>query len=248
MLGVRDPDDRARRRREVAVEHPVIHVVDQLLAHGAVHERPTRQLAGTFAVCLSACREELDVVDGHIGLALGADAAGELRAAADRAPLVVQLSRCHLPASVDFADDRVVAEFEVVEELFAEFDRPVHLLDAPQRDPRAVDRHQEHRQALVLGHVPVGARQHQPVVGGECACAPSLRAVDDPFVALAVGTGDDAGEIRSAAGLGQQLDEYLVAAQARPKCVAASALREPVSRMVAAQIVKVGVFRMTGSS
>ena len=65
----------------------------------------------------------------------------------------------------------------------------------------------------MLGHVPVGAGQHQPVVGGERAGAPRLGAVDHPLVADAVGPGDDAGEIRSAAGLRQQLDEHLVAAQ-----------------------------------
>ena len=64
----------------------------------------------------------------------------------------------------------------------------------------------------MLGHVPIGAGQQQPVVGGERTGAPRLRAVDHPLVADAVGAGDDAGQIRSAAGLRQQLHEHLVTA------------------------------------
>ena len=70
----------------------------------------------------------------------------------------------------------------------------------------------------MLGHVPVGTRQHQSVVSRECTGAPCFRTVDHPLVADAVGSGDDAGEIRSAAGLRQQLDEYLVTTQAAEMC------------------------------
>jgi len=108
---------------------------------------------------LARRRQQRDIVDGHVGLALGPHAAGEFRASADRASFVIKLSRCDVPALVDFTDHGVVTEFEVVEELLTEFDRAVDLLDAPQRDAGAADRHQKHRQALVLWHVPVGARE-----------------------------------------------------------------------------------------
>ncbi len=69
----------------------MIHVVDQLLPHRPVHQRPARHLAGAFVVGLTRLLEQGDLVDGHVGFAFGADAAGELRAAADRASLVVEL-------------------------------------------------------------------------------------------------------------------------------------------------------------
>ena len=67
----------------------------------------------------------------------------------------------------------------------------------------------------MLGHVPIGAGQAKAVVGGECTGAPRLCAVDHPAVPIPLGTGDHTGEIRSAAGLGQQLNQYLVAPQRR---------------------------------
>ena len=174
--------------------------------------RPARSRALSLSACPVAL-EKSHPVDRHVGLAFGADPAGELRTTADGSPLVIQLAGRHVPALVDFADDGIVAEFEVVEEFLAELHRTVHLFDPPQGDARAVDRHQEHRQALVLGHVPVGSGQHQPVVGRESACAPGLRAVDDPFVAGPVGAGDHACQIGSAAWLRQQLHQHLITAK-----------------------------------
>ena len=141
--------------------------------------------------------------------------AGEFRAAADGAPLVIQLARGHLPALVDLADHRIVTELQVVEELLAELGRSVDLLDPAQRDARAVHSHQKHRQAFVLGHIPVRPGQQQAVVGGEGSGAPRLGAVDHPLVAAPLGAGDHTRQVRAAAGLREQLDEHLVAAQRR---------------------------------
>ena len=69
----------------------MIHVVDELLPHRAVYKRPARQLARTLVVGLARFLQQLDVVDGHVGLALCTNATGELGAAADRAPLMVEL-------------------------------------------------------------------------------------------------------------------------------------------------------------
>ena len=48
--------------------------------------------------------------------------AGVLRAVAHGAPLVVELPRRDVPAFARFPDDGVVADVDVVEEFFAEFD------------------------------------------------------------------------------------------------------------------------------
>ncbi len=89
------------------------------------------------------------------------------------------------------------------------------MSDAPQRDSGMNDRDQEHRQPVVLGHIPVSAGQTQPVVGGKGTGAPRLCAVDHPAIALAVGAGEHTGQVRSPAGFTQQLHQHLVAAQRR---------------------------------
>ena len=186
-------------------------MIDQLRLDGAAHQRASGHLLDPLVVGLTGHLQQGGIVDRFVGFALGADAAGEFRSAADGAPLVVELPRGHRPAAVDLSDDGVVAQFEAVEELLAELVTPVDLLDAAHGDAGALNGYQEHRQALVLGHVPVGTGQQESVVRGECAGAPRLCAVDHPFLALAVGACDDTGEVRSAAGFRQQLHQHLVA-------------------------------------
>ena len=175
--------------------------------------------------------QDCGIVDVLVGFALGADAAGEFGATADGPALVVHLLRCHGPAVVHLADDGVVAEFEVVEELLAEF-----VAASTCRMRRMVipvlDRHQEHGEALVLGHVSRGPGEQEAVVGGEGAGAPGLGAVDDPPVPAALCAGDDAGQIGSAAGLGEQLHQHLVAADGT-RDVLTLCSSDPVSRIVA---------------
>ena len=90
-LGVGDANDRPRRRRQSAVVDAVVDVVDELLLHCPVHKCPSRHLSGAFVVSLFRRRQQRHVVDGHVRIALGANAARELRATADGAPLVVEL-------------------------------------------------------------------------------------------------------------------------------------------------------------
>jgi hypothetical protein len=47
-------------------------VVDQLLLHNSVHRRSAGDFAGTFAVGLSGCREQCDIVDRPGARALSA--------------------------------------------------------------------------------------------------------------------------------------------------------------------------------
>ncbi len=76
----------------------------------------------------------------------------------------------------------------------------------------------EHRQALVLGHVGVGARQQQ-AVGGELRVGrPHLLAVQRPgAVVVAPGPRLDAGQVGAGGRLGEQLAPDLVAVQHRPQ-------------------------------
>ena len=84
--------------------------------------------------------------------------------------------------------------------------------------PGGVHRHDEHRQALVLGHVGVGAREQQPV-GGELGVGrPHLLAGQPPAaVVLQARAGLHGREVRAGGGLGEQLAPDLVAVQHRPE-------------------------------
>jgi hypothetical protein len=128
---------------------------------------------------------------------------------------VIELARRYIPTPVHFADDGLVAELQAVEELLAELSGSVDLRDAAQGDAWAVDAHQEHCQAVVFGHIPVRSGQQQAVIGSERAGAPRLGAVGHPGVVAALGARDHTRQVRSTAGLGEQLDEHLVAAQRR---------------------------------
>ena len=193
----------------------MVHVIDQLLGHLPVHQHPAGQLLRTLVVGLSGLLQKAHVINGIRGAALAAAAAGEFGALSNRATFVIELPRCHRPAAVDLADHGIVANVDPVEKFLAELGGAAQHSNAPQRDSRMRDGHQEHGQSLVLGHIPCGAGQTQPVVGGKRAGAPRLGPVEHPPVALAFGPGDDTGQIRSPAGFGQQLHQHLVATQGR---------------------------------
>src|SRR6516165_10004009 len=190
-LGVEEPDERPGGRGQCAISDTVVDVLDQLLGHRPVHHCPAGHLVHAFVVGPARLLRKANVVNGIRASALTAAAAGELRALPDRPTFVIKLPRGHRPATVDVADHGVVADVHTVEELLAEFGGTAQHSDAPQRDSRMTDGHQEHGQPFVLGHVPVGAGQTQAVVGSERAGAPGLGAVDHPTVAAAFGTGED---------------------------------------------------------
>src|SRR4029079_10237315 len=62
-----------------------------------------------------------------------------------------------------------------------------------------------------LGHVGVGAGDQETVIGIMRARGPDLLAVDDPVVALLLGAGAQARDIRAAGGLGEELAPDLLA-------------------------------------
>ena len=224
----------------------MVHVVDQLLPHGPMRQRPARPSRGHVR-CRPA-RSSPQVAGSRSRRSVVPSAPlplanSEPPPTARRSWYSWREATCQ-PSSTSPTTASSPSS-EVVEELFAELGGAVDLRDAPQRDARAVDGHQEHRQALVLGHVPVGAGQHQAVVGGKRAGAPRLRAVDDPVVGHAVGAGDHPGQVRSTAGFRQATAQAPRRRAAQPKCVAVFVLRCRCRGSSRQQMVNVGVFRMS---
>src|SRR4051795_13012749 len=72
-------------------------------------------------------------------------------------PLVEQPPDADTPAVVDVTDPVTVGHAYVGQELLAELAVAVEHLDAVHGDARRVEREDEHGQAAVLRHVPVGA-------------------------------------------------------------------------------------------
>ena len=138
-------------------------------------------------------------------------AGDERRPTAHRVLLVEHPAGADGPALVDLADAVGVGDAHVGHELLAELLRAVDHLDAVQLDARLVDLDDEHAEAAVLGHVPVGAEQAQAVVGEPRAGRPDLRAVDDPLVAVAHRGGERGGDVGTTARLGEELHPDLLA-------------------------------------
>ena len=122
------------------------------------------------------------------GVGVGGDGAREavllvahaLRAQADGHALEHQRGQRGAPAVVDLADDRVGGQAHVVEEDLVELGLAGDLAQAADGDALGVHRQDEHRQALVLVLLGVGARQQQAVGGELRVGGPHLLAVEHP--------------------------------------------------------------------
>src|SRR5207248_839386 len=68
-----------------------------------------------------------------------------------------------------------------------------------------------HRQALVLGHIGIGAGDENSVVRVMGPRCPDFLAVDDPVIAVALGAGAQARDVGAAGRLGKQLAPDLLA-------------------------------------
>ena len=119
------------------------------------------------------------------------------------------------PAVVDLADPVAVGHPDVGEVLLAEVHVAVEHLDALDLDALGVDREDEHRQAAVLRHVPVGAGQAQAPVRPPRPGRPHLGTVEDPLVAVAHGGRERSGHVGTAARLGEELHPQLLAPEDR---------------------------------
>ena len=98
-----------------------------------------------FKVAMSA----LD--HGRLGVAAGA--------------LVIHPSRADVPTSIDFTDPIAVRHAYVGEEFLTGLGLAVEAFDSTYLYRRLLQRQDEDRESLVLGHIPVGTRQDQGPVG-----------------------------------------------------------------------------------
>ena len=91
------------------------------------------------------------------------------------------------------------------------------LTEGSHLDARRVHVEGEVGHALVLGLLRVGAGDQHPPVGEVGHGVPHLLAVHHPLVAVAQGTGAEAGEVAPGAGLAEQLAPPLLAGEHRPQ-------------------------------
>ena len=82
---------------------------------------------------------------------------------------------------------------------------PRGLHERPDLDARAVHVDEDERDALVLGHVGVGAHEEHAPVAELRGRVPDLLAGDDELVAVADGLAGEAGEVGAGAGLAEEL-------------------------------------------
>ena len=118
-----------------------------------------------------------------------------------------------LPALAHLAQALAVGDAHVGEEHLVEVGAARHLLDRPHFHARRLHRQEEHGQALVLGHVGIGAGDDDAVVGVMRARGPDLLAVDHPAVAVTLGPGADAGHVGARRRLGEELAPDFLAVQ-----------------------------------
>lgn len=177
-----------------------------------------------------------------------ADASTHVRRTATHgSALVHQLATGHCPALVHLADNGLGRQHHVIKELFAELVGAADHPDPAQGHSLGPDRHQEHGQPAMLGRVPVGAGQAQAPVRGIGRGAPGLGAVEHPGVAVTLGPGDHPGQIRTPAG-----SDSSCTSTSSPRMAAPMRSRFccslPMSRIVGAQMLNVGMFSRSGIS
>ena len=85
------------------------------------------------------------------------------------------------------------------------------ILIGPHLDAGLVHRHEQERDALVLGHVGVGAGQHEDPVGEVAGRGPDLLAVDHPLVAVELGPAAEVAEVGAGVGLAVALAPEVLA-------------------------------------
>ena len=126
---------------------------------------------------------------------------GGAGAVAHDRPLVGEGGVQHPPPVALAADQVVRGHGHVGEEHLVEVRLPGDLDQRPDLDAGLLHGDDEVAQPAVLGHVPVGAGDHQRVVGRGRARGPHLLPVDDPAVAVADRGGAHRGQVGARPGL-----------------------------------------------
>ena len=223
---VAEPGDLAARLRQRALAE--VGVAGDLVHRVELHER----LADVRdrRSCRCACGEPAEVLHRHRPAAatrvgevaeleevagatgeVAADRAGQrgdaaaATAGAEPAALEHQRGVGDRPAVVDAADGGVDRHPHVGEEHLVEHGASGELAQRPDLDAGLVHVDREVGDALVLGHVGIGAGEQHAEVGPVAARGPHLLAVDDPLVAVELGAGVEPGEVGAGARLAEQL-------------------------------------------
>ncbi len=129
---------------------------------------------------------------------------------AEAGPLVGQRRVGCGPAVVEPADEGRVRHPGVRHENFVEQGAARHLLEGTDVHPVLEHVEGEVRNALMLRHFRVGARQQHAEVGVLAARCPHLLPVDDPLVAVLHGTRLQAGQVGPGLGLAEELAPRLL--------------------------------------
>ncbi len=131
-----------------------------------------------------------------------------------------------LPSVVHAADDVVLGTAHVGEEDLVELGGAVDLLDRSHLDTRLLHRHEQVRDAGVLGGVGIRPGQQEDVVGLVGLGRPHLLPVDHPLVPVELCSGLEPGQVRTGVRLAETLapgdlpleDAGYEAAASAPRC------------------------------
>ena len=166
----------------------------QIDAPGALRIPPVRLVGDGLFLALFG-------VDRAVAFHLAPAAADAVRAA----PFVGEGGDGYLPAVAGAGNLVFRRHAGIGEEHLVERRMAVHLLERAHVNAALVHVQDEVGKPLVLGRVPIRARQQQAVVRMVGAGGPHLLAVDDPLLAVELGTACRAGEVGTAARLAEEL-------------------------------------------
>ncbi len=138
-------------------------------------------------------------------------------AAAERGALVHQRGHRDGPAVADLAEPVFVRDAGVGEVHLVELGLARHLAQRPGLHPGPVHVDDKVGQALVFGHIRIGAGQQQTPARLVRQAGPHLLPVDHPVVAVAHRAGGQPRQVRSGTGLGEQLAPDVLGGGQRPQ-------------------------------